>query len=43
MKEELYNKEIDEFVDWITGENSWTGQNVTEGLKVSGGSIRRLI
>ena len=41
--EELYNGKINEFVDWITGENTFTGQQVTNGQKVSGGSIRDLL
>lgn len=39
----LYKRKINEFVDWKTGRNSFTGQNVTGGLQVSGGSIRELI
>lgn len=34
--EELYTQKIDEFVDWVSGENTFTGENVTGGLKVSG-------
>lgn len=41
--EELYTQKIDEFVDWVSGENSFTGENVTGGLKVSGGKIRELL
>ena len=41
--EELYNGKINEFVDWVTGENTFTGQQVTNGQKVSGGSIRDLL
>ena len=40
---ETYNGHINEFVDWVTGLNSYTGENVTEGLQVSGGSIRQLL
>ena len=40
---DLYNGKINEFVDWLTGDNSYTGQNVTEGKPVSGASIRALI
>lgn len=40
---DLYNKKIDEFVDWVSGINVWTGQDITEGLQVSGGSIRDLL
>lgn len=39
----LYNEKIDEFVDWITGTDSLTGEDVTGGLQVSGGAIRQLI
>ena len=28
---ELYNEPINEFVDWISGENSFTGEDVTGG------------
>ena len=41
--EELYTNKINEFVDWISGDNSFTGENVTGGLKVSGSSIRELL
>ena len=40
---DLYTGQINEFVDWISGNNSFTGQNDTGGLQVSGGSIRELI
>ena len=40
---DLYTNKIDEFVDWVSGENSFTGEDVTGGLKVSGGQIRELI
>lgn len=40
---ETYNGKINEFVDWVSGQNSFTGQNVTGGLQVSGGSIRQLL
>lgn len=39
----LYNEKINEFVDWKTGDNSLTGGNDTNGLPVSGGSIRELL
>ena len=39
----LYTGQINEFVDWISGDNSFTGQNATGGLSVSGGSIRELL
>ena len=40
---ELYNERINEFVDWVTGDNTFTGQNETGGKPVSGGSIRTLL
>lgn len=40
---DLYTGKINEFVDWVTGKHSFTGQSVTDGLPVSGGSIRELI
>ena len=40
---DLYNGKINEFVDWVSGNSSLTGQNVTNGLQVSGGSIRDLL
>ena len=40
---DLYTGKINEFVDWMSGENSFTGKNDTGGLQVSGGSIRELI
>lgn len=40
---ELYNGKINEFIDWVSGRNSFTGQSITEGLPVSGGSIRELL
>jgi hypothetical protein len=33
---DLYNGKINEFVDWVSGENTFTGENVTGGLKVAG-------
>lgn len=39
----LYEDSINEYTDWITGENSVTGDNDTGGLEVSGGSIRELL
>lgn len=39
----LYNGKINEYVDWKTGINTFTGENVTEGLPVSGKSIRELL
>jgi hypothetical protein len=35
-----YTDPINEFVDWVSGDNVWTGENITGGLPVSGGSIR---
>lgn len=40
---DLYTGKINEFVDWKTGVNSFTGANATGGLQVSGGSIRELL
>lgn len=40
---DLYTGKINEFVDWVSGKNSFTGQSITEGLPVSGGSIRELL
>lgn len=40
---DLYTDKINEFVDWVTGDNTWTGQNETGGKAVSGGSIRQLL
>ena len=40
---DLYNGKINEFVDWVSGRDSFTGQDVTGGLPVSGGSIRQLL
>ena len=42
-QEELYDGIIDEFVDWITGNNVRTNLNVTNGLSPSGLAIRTLI
>ena len=41
--EESYNKDINEFVDWVEGEDLITGDDVTGGLPVSGGKIRKLL
>lgn len=38
-----YDQKINEFVDWITGDNSLTGGNDTGNLSVSGGRIRELL
>jgi hypothetical protein len=43
MDEQLYTNRINEFVDWVSGENVFTGEQVTGGQKVSGGSIRELL
>ena len=43
MDEQLYTNKINEFVDWVSGENVFTGEQVTGGQKVSGGSIRELL
>ena len=40
---DLYTGKINEFVDWITGKNQFTGVSSTGGLQVSGGSIRDLL
>ena len=40
---DLYTGRINEFIDWTSGNSSLTGQNVTDGLQVSGGSIRDLL
>lgn len=42
-KQSLYEGEINEFVDWVSGENVFTGKQVTNGQSVSGGSIRELL
>lgn len=40
---DLYTHKIDEFVDWVSGENAFTGEDVTGGLQVSGARIRELL
>lgn len=40
---DLYTGKINEFVDWVTGENSLTGGNDTTNLPVSGARIRELL
>ena len=40
---ETYDGEINEFVDWVSGVDSFTNRNVTDGKPASGGSIRRLL
>ena len=42
-KQSLYEGKINEFVDWVSGENVFTGRPATDGLSVSGGSIRELL
>lgn len=39
----LYEGNINEFVDWIEGINELTGENVTDNKSVSGGAIRKLL
>ena len=39
----VYTGEITKYVDWVSGKDSLTDQNVTEGLPVSDGSIRSLL
>ena len=40
---ELYNEKINEFTDWVSGENSLTSGNDTNDLPVSGARIRELL
>lgn len=40
---DLYNQEINEFVNWVTGHDSITNSNVTNNLPVSGEQIRNLL
>lgn len=40
---DLYTGKINEFVDWVSGRNQFTGVSSTGGLQVSGGSIRDLL
>ena len=40
---DLYTQKIDEFVDWVSGENTFTGEDVTGGLRVAGEKIRELL
>lgn len=40
---ETYTGKINEFVDWVTGVDSFTESNVTNNLPVSGSSIRQLL
>ena len=43
MAKELYNESINEFTDWVSGENSLTKESDTNNLPVSGGKIRELL
>lgn len=43
MAQETYNKKINEFVDWVTGKSTITGDDITSGLPVSGARIRELL
>lgn len=40
---DLYTEKINEFTDWLSGENSLTGGNDTLNLPVSGARIRELL
>ena len=40
---DLYTNKINEFVDWVSGENTFTGEDVTGGLRVAGAQIRELL
>ena len=40
---ETYKGEINEFVDWVSGIDENSGRQVTNGLPVSGASIRQLL
>ncbi len=40
---ELYDQKINEFIDWLSGKHYHTQKNITNGQKVSGGSIRALL
>jgi hypothetical protein len=40
---ETYKGKINEFVDWVSGQNSLTGGNDTDNLPVSGAKIRELL
>lgn len=40
---DTYKGTINEFVDWLTGTDSFTNRNVSGGLPVSGASIRQLL
>lgn len=36
-------KEFNEFVDWVTGIDSFTNRSISDGKNISGGSIRQLL
>lgn len=40
---DTYKGDINEFVDWITGVDSFSNRDVSGGLPISGGSIRSLL
>jgi hypothetical protein len=40
---ETYQGKINEFVDWLTGNDSFTNRNVSDNLPIGGGAIRELI
>lgn len=40
---ETYDEDINEFVDWITGVDSFSNRSVSSGKPISGSSIRRLL
>jgi hypothetical protein len=40
---DLYNEEIDEFVDWVSGEDVISKRDRTGFKQVSGGKIRELL
>jgi len=42
-QQQLYTGSVNEFVNWLTGVNSITKEEVTSGLPLSGSSIRELL
>jgi hypothetical protein len=40
---DLYTEKINEFTDWVSGENSLTKGNDTNNLPVAGSKIRELL
>ena len=40
---ETYNEQINEFIDWVSGQNTFTGQDATGEKPVSGKRIRELL